>query len=66
VEIIGAVLITTGHLAGLYLAAISMIILLAFMISGAWLLIVGTLGPSAPPIRPHVSSPEPVRRQSAE
>jgi len=41
VEIIGAVLITTGHLAGLYLAAISMIILLAFMISGAWLLIVG-------------------------
>lgn len=41
VELIGAVLIITGSLAGLYLAATSMIILLAFMISGAWLLIIG-------------------------
>ena len=39
--LIGAVLIITGRLAGLYLAAASMIILLAFMISGAWLLIIG-------------------------
>jgi hypothetical protein len=40
-ELIGAVLIITGRLAGLYLATTSMIILLAFMISGAWLLIIG-------------------------
>ncbi len=41
VEIVGAALLFGGYLAGLYLAAISMIGLLAFMISGAWLLIMG-------------------------
>jgi hypothetical protein len=41
VEIVGAALLLSGYLAGLYLAAISMIGLLAFMISGAWLLIMG-------------------------
>ena len=41
VEIAGAGLLFSGYVAGLYLAAISMIGLLAFMISGAWLLIMG-------------------------
>jgi hypothetical protein len=40
-EIAGAAILFSGYLAGLYLAAISMIGLLAFMISGAWLLIMG-------------------------
>lgn len=41
VEIVGAALLLSGYMAGLYLAAIAMISLLAFMISGAWLLIMG-------------------------
>jgi hypothetical protein len=41
VEIAGAALLLSGYIAGLYLAAVSMISLLAFMISGAWLLIMG-------------------------
>jgi hypothetical protein len=41
VEIVGAVLLLSGYVVGLYLAAISMIGVLAFMISGAWLLIMG-------------------------
>jgi hypothetical protein len=41
VEIVGAALLLSGYVAGLYLAAISMIGVLAFMISGAWLLIMG-------------------------
>jgi hypothetical protein len=41
VEMVGAALLLSGYIAGLYLAAISMITLLAFMISGAWLLIMG-------------------------
>ena len=44
VEIAGAALLLSGYVAGLYLAAISMICLLAFMISGAWLLIMGVSG----------------------
>ena len=40
-EIVGAALLLSGFVAGLYLAAISMIGVLAFMISGAWLLIMG-------------------------
>ena len=40
-EIAGAAMLLSGRVAGLYLAAISMIALLAFMISGAWLLIMG-------------------------
>jgi hypothetical protein len=44
-EIMGAGLLLSGYVAGLYLAAISMIGLLAFMISGAWLLIMGASGP---------------------
>lgn len=41
VEISGAALLLSGYFAGLYIAAISMIGLLAFMITGAWLLIMG-------------------------
>lgn len=41
IEIVGAALLLSGYVAGLYLAAISMIGVLAFMISGAWLLIMG-------------------------
>ena len=40
-EMVGAALLLIGYIAGLYLAAVSMIGLLAFMISGAWLLIMG-------------------------
>ena len=41
VEIVGAALLLSGYITGLYLAAIAMIGLLAYMISGAWLLIMG-------------------------
>ena len=41
VEIVGAALLLSGYIAGLYLAAISMVGLLVYMISGAWLLIMG-------------------------
>ncbi len=40
-EAVGAGLLIAGQIAGLYVAAVAMIVLLAFMISGAWLLIVG-------------------------
>ena len=43
-EIVGAALLLGGYIAGLYLAAVSMVALLAFMISGAWLLIMGVSG----------------------
>jgi hypothetical protein len=44
-EIVGAALLLGGYIAGLYLAAIAMIGMLAFMISGAWLLIMGISEP---------------------
>jgi len=40
-EVIAAVLLILGHSAGLYIAAIAIIVLLAFLVSGAWLLIIG-------------------------
>jgi hypothetical protein len=40
-EIVGAILLILGYIAGLYVAAIALTLLLAFMFSGAWLLIVG-------------------------
>ncbi len=40
-EIVGAILLILGYIAGLYVAAIALTLLLAFMISGAWPLIVG-------------------------
>ena len=42
VEIVGAGMLLSGYLAGLYSAAIAMVAILAFMISGAWLLIMGS------------------------
>lgn len=47
VEVTGAALIVAGYVAGLYIAAVALTILLAFMISGAWLLIVGVSKGSA-------------------
>ena len=40
-EVAGAVFLIFGHDAGLYIAAIATIVLFAFLISGAWLLIIG-------------------------
>ena len=40
-QVIGAIFLILGHSAGLYIAAIATIVLFAFLISGAWLLMVG-------------------------
>ena len=40
-EVLGAILLALGRGAGLYMAAIASIVLFAFLISGAWLLIIG-------------------------
>jgi hypothetical protein len=40
-EVIGAIFLILGHSVGLYIAAIATIVLFAFLISGAWLLIIG-------------------------
>jgi hypothetical protein len=40
-EVIAAILLILGYSAGLYVAAIAIIVLFAFLISGAWLLIIG-------------------------
>jgi hypothetical protein len=40
-EIIGAALLALGYFVGLYVAAVSLIGLLGFMITGAWLLLIG-------------------------
>ena len=40
-EVVGAALLVLGNSAGLYIAAVATIVLFAFLISGAWLLIVG-------------------------
>jgi hypothetical protein len=40
-EIAGAILMTAGQVAGLYVASVAMIVYLAFSVSGAWLLIIG-------------------------
>ncbi len=40
-EVIGAILLVLGYSAGLYIAAVGIIVLFAFLISGAWLLIIG-------------------------
>jgi hypothetical protein len=53
-ELVGAALLIGGVVAGLYIAAVTMIVLLAFMISGAWLLIIG------------VSTRETVRRDTLD
>jgi hypothetical protein len=40
-QIIGALLLISGHVAGLYMASAAMVLSFAFFISGAWLLITG-------------------------
>jgi hypothetical protein len=40
-EVIGAILLIVGHGAGLYIAAVATVVLFGFLISGAWLLIIG-------------------------
>jgi hypothetical protein len=40
-EVVGAVLLLMGYVAGIYLAAVAMTALVAFMISAAWLLVAG-------------------------
>jgi hypothetical protein len=40
-EVAGAIFLILGYDAGLYIAAVGIIILFAFLISGAWLLIIG-------------------------
>jgi hypothetical protein len=39
-EIVGAVVLILGYVAGLYIAAVGLIVYFAFLISGAWLLLV--------------------------
>ena len=55
-EVFGAVLLILGNGAGLYVAAVATIVLFAFLISGAWLLITGMYEDQG-------NSPRPPRRQ---
>jgi hypothetical protein len=48
-QLVGAALLVAGHVAGLYVAAVAMVGALAFMISGAWLLVVGARSASRTP-----------------
>jgi hypothetical protein len=47
-EIVGAVLLILGQVAGLYVASAGAIVLFAFLISGAWLLIIGAYETQTP------------------
>jgi hypothetical protein len=40
-EVISAILLSLGNSSGLYIAAVAIIVLFAFLISGAWLLMIG-------------------------
>jgi hypothetical protein len=40
-EVISAILLILGYSGGLYIAAIGIVVLFAFLISGAWLLMIG-------------------------
>ena len=40
-EVVGAIFLILGHGIGLYVAAVATIVLFAFLISGAWLLVIG-------------------------
>jgi hypothetical protein len=40
-EVFAALLLILGHSSGLYIAAVGIIVLFAFLISGAWLLMIG-------------------------
>lgn len=50
-QIVGAILLLASVRAGLYIGAVSLILNFGFLISGSWLLVVGTLheGEQAPP-----------------
>jgi hypothetical protein len=41
-EVIAAIFLIFGHSVGLHIAAIATIVLFAFLISGAWLIVIGT------------------------
>ncbi|HEV2310666.1 MAG TPA: hypothetical protein VGU73_09090 [Acidimicrobiia bacterium] len=41
IQLVGAALLVADHVGGLYVAAVSMVAALAFMITAAWLLVVG-------------------------
>ena len=47
--VIGAIFLILGKSAELYIASVGMIILFAFLISGAWLLIIGIYDDPAKP-----------------
>jgi hypothetical protein len=40
-ELAGAAILFAGHVAGLYIASTALVVLLAYMVTGAWLLIIG-------------------------
>ena len=40
-QLVGAALLVAGYTAGLYIAAVAMVVALTLMVSGAWLLVVG-------------------------
>ena len=40
-EVIAAICLILGYEAGLYIAAVGIVVLFAFLISGAWLLVIG-------------------------
>jgi hypothetical protein len=48
-QLVGAALLVADNVAGLYVAAVAMVASLAFMISGAWLLVVGVTSASQTP-----------------
>jgi hypothetical protein len=47
IEIIGAIILIRGYIAGLYVAATAMVVLLTYTITGAWLLVVGVYAETA-------------------
>jgi len=40
-EVVGALMLISGFILGLYIAAVSIVLIVAFMITAAWLLVVG-------------------------
>ena len=45
----GAAIFFFGHMAGLYIAAIALVTTTCYMISAAWLLVIGTFDPKTSP-----------------
>ena len=48
-QLVGAALLFADHVTGLYVAAVAMVGALAFMISGAWLLVIGVTSANRTP-----------------